>query len=64
MKSGSYRLTARVSGDVVIFKPDDWLRRPDGYAMVGFRVPLGAPDANKIRGQVTAPHCESFTFRR
>ncbi len=62
LPDGAYIVRVRIdrSGDIVL-TPQQWLRKPDGYQMVGARV---RRDGDRLTGAITNPGCRDIALRR
>lgn len=61
--SGSFKLSARMDGDDVVFKPGSWIDRPSGYGTVGLEGRLSS-SLKTITGKVTSSACGPFSLTR
>ena len=59
--SGAYVVVGNVLRNHVTLQPQQWLRRPPGYVMVGMR---GEIRGDTFSGRIDDPSCEGFSLRR
>jgi len=63
-KSGSYSLTGRVFEDGrFILKPKSWIKRPQGYTMVGMSGVINS-SFDTVKGTITHTSCFKFELKR
>ena len=58
---GRFRLSVSGAAEQVTMRPTEWIDRPPDYSMIGLS---GTIDGKAFKGEVTAPGCTTFAFRR